>query len=119
MSGEGKATMTARVLTCVYCGQEYPQGTPAWGNKVLTDHIRECRKHPLRQTEQERDEAVGLLHETYHVLSSYEHTCQAECDLEDRLGNWLAAHDKEEGPISVGGLAAELREENGDGEQGI
>lgn len=40
-----------RVLTCVYCGHEYPQATPAWGNQVLTDHIRECPKHPLRKAE--------------------------------------------------------------------
>jgi len=41
----------ARVLTCVYCGQEYPQDTPAWGDKVLTEHIRICEKHPMRKAE--------------------------------------------------------------------
>lgn len=40
------------VLTCVYCGNEYPEGTPPHGSKVLTDHIRACEKHPLRQAEQ-------------------------------------------------------------------
>lgn len=40
-----------RVLTCVYCGQEYPQGTSTWGNKILTDHIKKCPKHPLREAE--------------------------------------------------------------------
>jgi hypothetical protein len=39
------------VLTCVYCGSEYPQGTPSWDSQVLTDHIRVCEKHPLRQAE--------------------------------------------------------------------
>ena len=43
--------MSGRVLTCVYCGHEYPQETPAWGDQVLTDHIRECPKHPLRKAE--------------------------------------------------------------------
>lgn len=43
----------ARVLTCVYCGHEYPQDTPASGNEVLTDHIRQCEKHPMRLIEQE------------------------------------------------------------------
>ncbi len=38
-----------RVLTCVYCGQEYPQDTPAHGHQVLTDHIATCEKHPMRQ----------------------------------------------------------------------
>lgn len=37
----------ARILTCVYCGQEYPQDTPSWGDQVLTDHIEVCTKHPL------------------------------------------------------------------------
>jgi hypothetical protein len=40
-----------RVLTCVYCGMQYPQDTPAWGDKVLTDHIKVCEKHPMRQAE--------------------------------------------------------------------
>ncbi len=40
-----------RVLTCVYCGHEYPQETPAWGDKILTEHIKKCPKHPLRIAE--------------------------------------------------------------------
>ncbi len=43
------------VLTCVYCGQTYPEGTPPHGNQVLTDHIRVCTKHPMRQLETERN----------------------------------------------------------------
>jgi hypothetical protein len=54
-----------RVLACVYCGQEYPQETPAWGDKVLTDHIRECRKHPMRKAEADiallRNALAGLV----------------------------------------------------------
>ena len=38
----------ARVLTCVHCGQEFPQGTAAWGESVLTEHISTCAKHPMR-----------------------------------------------------------------------
>ena len=40
-----------RVLTCVYCGMEYPQDTPAWGSDVLTEHIKVCDKHPMRKAE--------------------------------------------------------------------
>jgi hypothetical protein len=43
--------MSERVLTCVYCGHEYPQETPSWGNEVLTEHIRVCPKHPMRKAE--------------------------------------------------------------------
>ncbi|MDR3446006.1 hypothetical protein [Dyella sp.] len=39
------------VLTCVYCGTEYAQGTASHGSQVLTDHIRTCLKHPLRRAE--------------------------------------------------------------------
>jgi hypothetical protein len=40
-------------LTCVYCGQAYPAGTPASGSdiKTLTDHIKICPKHPMREAE--------------------------------------------------------------------
>ena len=41
-----------RVLTCVYCGAEYPQDTPAWGADVLTEHIKICKKHPMRKAEE-------------------------------------------------------------------
>lgn len=40
-----------RVLTCVYCGMEYPQDTPTWGSDVLTEHIKVCEKHPMRKAE--------------------------------------------------------------------
>lgn len=54
-----------RVLTCVYCGHEFPQETPAWGNDVLTEHIRVCPKHPMRQAENDiallRSALIGLV----------------------------------------------------------
>lgn len=51
----------SRVLTCVYCGHEYPQGSPSWGHKVLTDHIAQCEKHPMRAVVIERDQLRGAL----------------------------------------------------------
>ena len=53
--------MGERVLTCVYCGHEYPQGSPTWGHKVLTDHIAECEKHPMRAVILERDRLRSAL----------------------------------------------------------
>jgi hypothetical protein len=45
-------TVNARnVLTCVYCGEAYPPGSPTHGAEVLTAHIRVCAKHPLRAAE--------------------------------------------------------------------
>ncbi len=45
------------VVTCVYCGHEYPEGTPTAKHELLTSHIKICEKHPLRAAE----EAVAKL----------------------------------------------------------
>ena len=54
-----------QVLTCVYCGMAYPEGTPPHGSKVLTDHIKICEKHPLRKAEETitklRQALIGLI----------------------------------------------------------
>jgi hypothetical protein len=42
----------AQVVTCVYCGQEYPPGTPTSQADALTAHIKVCEKHPMRAAEQ-------------------------------------------------------------------
>lgn len=42
-------TRDTRILTCVYCGEEYPPGTPTHGSKVLTEHIKKCPKHPMSE----------------------------------------------------------------------
>lgn len=65
---DAHAARAARVLTCVYCGTAYAQDTPTYGDKVLTDHIKTCDKHPLRQAEatiqQLRSALVGLIGES-------------------------------------------------------
>ena len=57
--------MNGRILTCVYCGHEYPQDTPAAGSQVLTEHIRVCEKHPMRKAEADiallRSALAGLI----------------------------------------------------------
>lgn len=50
-----RLTSTDRVLTCVYCGEAYPPGSPTHGAEILTTHIRSCEKHPMRAIEKERD----------------------------------------------------------------
>lgn len=40
------------VVTCVYCGEEYPAGTPTSGAAELTKHISVCAKHPMREASQ-------------------------------------------------------------------
>lgn len=42
---------TPSVVTCVYCGHEYPEGTPTAKHDLLTAHIKVCEKHPMREAE--------------------------------------------------------------------
>lgn len=42
----------SKTLTCVYCGIAYPEGTPPHGAKILTDHIKVCSSHPMREAEE-------------------------------------------------------------------
>lgn len=43
--------MSENTVTCVYCGHEYPDGTPASKHELLTEHIKICEKHPMREAE--------------------------------------------------------------------
>lgn len=50
-----------RILTCVYCGYEYPQATPTWGHSVLTEHIAKCEKHPMKAIAEENERLKAQL----------------------------------------------------------
>ena len=43
------------IVTCVYCGVEYPKGTPSHGSNILTDHISKCEKHPMSKLKKKYD----------------------------------------------------------------
>jgi len=45
------APCSPSVVTCVYCGHEYPDGTPTAKHDLLTAHIKVCEKHPMRKAE--------------------------------------------------------------------
>lgn len=57
--------MDGQIITCVFCGQEYPIGTPSHGSAILTEHIKVCNRHPLRKAESDiallRAALVGLI----------------------------------------------------------
>lgn len=42
----------SNVVTCVYCGYKFPEGTPSSQHILLTEHIKVCKKHPMREAEQ-------------------------------------------------------------------
>ena len=54
-----KGIKMSNILTCVYCGKAYPEGTPPHGSKVLTDHIKVCEKHPMRKLRKALADMVG------------------------------------------------------------
>lgn len=47
----GPPLKSGQVLTCVYCGHQYPDGTPAAKHALLNEHIKVCKEHPLREAE--------------------------------------------------------------------
>jgi hypothetical protein len=63
------ALLASRIVTCAFCGHEYPRGTPRHGDGELSEHIKVCPKHPMRDVERERDEAKKALAQVlYHEL---------------------------------------------------
>lgn len=54
------AKVASEVLTCVYCGAQYPNGTPPHGSKILTDHIKVCEKHPMQKLRAGFMELMGV-----------------------------------------------------------
>lgn len=49
------------ILTCVYCGHQYPEGTPPHGAEVLTNHIQICEKHPMKKIKEENEKLKNFL----------------------------------------------------------
>jgi hypothetical protein len=49
------ALLAAHVLTCAFCGEAYPDGTPETKHELLTTHVKMCAAHPMREVEAERD----------------------------------------------------------------
>lgn len=69
-----------RVVTCVYCGHEYPPGTGTAQEIILTNHIKNCPDHPLRAAESEIERLRAENAELKSILESvkqdfaHEHT---------------------------------------------
>lgn len=115
----------SRVLRCAFCNEAYPDGTPATQHERLTQHVRVCPSHPMREAEAERDEArkdaerlrsmLWMSHageEHYRYGDDGEMQCSGEdgyCDfkrapvddiqrhIERRGLRLLAAHEKAKG----------------------
>lgn len=42
---------TPQTVTCAFCGQAYPPGTPTSGTEAMAAHVRLCQSHPMRKVE--------------------------------------------------------------------
>ena len=71
---ERLAVENRKVLTCVFCGEQYPAGTPAWGAQVLVDHIKQCNKHPLKAVIGERELLRERIDEAMTAMEAQNHT---------------------------------------------
>lgn len=45
--------ITSKDTCCAYCGAAYPKGTPRFGDNALTEHIKVCPEHPMRECERQ------------------------------------------------------------------
>lgn len=90
--------MTGRVLTCVYCGYEYPQGTPAAGSEILTEHIKVCDKHPMRAAEIK----ISKLRKALGDLMG----CHTEADFAELEFGFVLLPDSENKKLAMQGITA-------------
>ena len=111
-------------ITCVYCGYLYPEETPTSGAEVLTEHIKVCDKHPMREAEQTimllRDALVGLVgSDNREELKQMEAAIRlAPVPDEDKVGTINAIHviiktqKKEASEPTVGGIRKRIEIKN-------
>ena len=83
------------ILTCVYCGHQYPEGTPPHGDKLLTDHIKICKKHPLRKAEAKILELEIILDKMFCIHKLYEDRATMPDDTLDNYNEIMYRTKKE------------------------
>lgn len=83
-----------RTLTCAFCGETYPSGTPATNHEVLTAHVNVCPQHPIAALKAE-------LAQNIHDMRS--HVCKPDEALKARVA-WLERIITAEAKGQAGGL---------------
>lgn len=61
-----KLSVATKTLTCAYCGYAYSSPTPETQHERLSEHIKTCDKHPLREAEAKIKNLTHLLRQVYH-----------------------------------------------------
>lgn len=59
-----------RVLTCAFCGQAYPEGTPTHKHEALAAHVRECPEHPVGIENRKLTAELSALRERVEELAN-------------------------------------------------
>lgn len=108
---------TERVLTCVYCGEAYPPGSPTHGADVLTAHVKACSKHPLREAEAAiaaKDIELQGMRETLQNITDTRATCDgyepADAEQAGALLALFRLTGVDAGMIAIGLRAARIKE---------
>jgi len=84
------------IMACAYCGRQYLDGTPTTKRELLTEHIKICEKHPMREAEQKIDRLRNAL-AGFIGASTKEELGKMEIILRSTLNNLLTRFgDREE-----------------------
>ena len=78
----------SNVVTCAFCGQAYPDGTPTTKHELLTEHIKTCPAHPMRKIEADRDLLHGILLEMSKWVEDAKHTNNCDSTTESWFIEW-------------------------------
>lgn len=70
-----------KIVTCAFCGEQYPRGTPAHTADVLAEHIVKCERHPMKAMADRNAllEAAALAVKRYLMCGSL-----VDADIADR-----------------------------------
>lgn len=79
-----------QVITCAFCGESYPPGTPVHGHDALTAHVKVCAKHPMREVEAE---VARLRHREDEIRAMIRKTFTGE-EVPDILAALMRIHDE-------------------------
>lgn len=72
-----------QVVTCVYCGETYPEGTASVKSEALYEHIKKCDKHPMCRLQRQFDIAYVALQRC--TDNNTNNNWRAVCDDLDKI----------------------------------
>lgn len=74
------------IVSCAFCGHQFPPGTPPSQHPLLAEHIKVCEKHPMRRLERTLIESHKLLSHYAMILNSYDEGARR---IPEKLEDWI------------------------------